>query len=57
MHWNEFYEQNEMIEGCQAWPSRKPRDFSTKITLAFHSHYRGLLPSTKRAVSGMSVIL
>ena len=37
MHWNEFYEKNEMIEAGQAWASRQPTDVSTKITLVFIS--------------------
>ena len=35
MCWNEFYEENEMIEIGQAWLSRQPKAFSTKITLIF----------------------
>ena len=49
MHLNGSYEENEMIGVEQAWPSRQPRDFSTEITLIFHSHYHRLLLPTKRA--------
>ena len=35
MHWNEFYEENEMIVVGQARPSKQPSDFSAKITLVF----------------------
>ena len=49
IHWNEFYEViNVMIEVGQVWPSRYARDFSTKITLIFHSHYHRLLSTTKQ---------
>ena len=51
MHWNEFYKENEMIEVGQIWPSGWLRDFSTKITLNFHSYYHRLLSPTKRAVN------
>ena len=50
MHWNEFYKENEMIEVGQVWPSKYPRDYSTKIILIFHFHYHRLLLTTKRVV-------
>ena len=51
-----FMKKNEMIDFRQAWSSRQPRDFSTKITLVFHSYYHRLLLSTKRAVSTKGVL-
>ena len=51
IHWNEFYEENEMIEVGQALPSKQAGDFSTKITLIFYSHYHRLLPPTKQTVN------
>ena len=51
IHWNEFYEENEIVEGEQVWPLNLLRHIPTKITLTFHYYFQHLIPTTKRVVS------
>ena len=55
MHWNEFYEENEMIEDLSSTAIKVVKRFFNQNYISFHSYYRGLLSPTKWAVRDKSM--